>query len=364
MTESDTSSSEEPIPSVPSRPIFTKNTSPKEWELPHETPDYAGGKGFKVPQAADALEAARVIPEYIPPEPTKEQPHTERAAQNSFVRPLRTFKDDVAVTIQKKNTSVAELANENSKKKYIQASSKRLLNKRNTSISFAFTLLLVGCLILGSIYLLTKIRINPPKEVVSSIIAVDKITEITISNLSATEASNKLHSEANAMRLPIGDIAELVIKQTAALDVVGLDASRQNTTQFFESIGAEPPRPLVRGLEPLFMFGIHADVEKNRPFLLFKISSFEQVFSQMFMWEERLATDLAPVLGITNLPTGTSLSMTDTVIENRDTRALKGANGELVIFYTFLNQKTLLVATDTQTLEEVFFRLTSLRTER
>jgi hypothetical protein len=50
---------------------------------------------------------------------------------------------------------------------------------------------------------------------------------------------------------------------------------------------------------------------------------------------------------------------TDTIIENHDTRTLVGTDGAPQIMWTFIDRNTILIATDTRTVEEIISRLTT-----
>ncbi len=354
--------------SPPPREKPSKESAARAWELPHETPDYAGGRGFTSPKAAEALEAARVVPEFHPTVNHNAEPHTERAAQNPLVSPLHTFQDDIAINLKTKRTSFADIAQaEQQKQAPTNTYARRVASKRSTVITFAVLFVVLGSLALGAAYLLNELRITPPDtSIAHTLIAVDHLEEISLENIDAKLAARQLATVATNLTLPPGSIAYLAPTKPSLLDTNGKFEHRVlSLANFLESIDARPPNALVRALDPYFLLGVHA-TDRNRPFLLLKVTFFEQAFSQMFSWEDRLPEELGPLLGVESPidSSASQMSFNDVFIQNRDARALSSINGESVLFYTFLNQETLLIATSEETLREVFSRLTSVRIER
>jgi len=97
---------------------------------------------------------------------------------------------------------------------------------------------------------------------------------------------------------------------------------------------------------------------------------YENAFAGMLSWEQNIYEDLYPILQETDV-SGDSLSSSpvktsfeDKIIENKDTRILYNSRGEIVLIYSFVDRETLIVATEKNTLLEVFERLTSKRVSR
>ncbi len=59
-----------------------------------------------------------------------------------------------------------------------------------------------------------------------------------------------------------------------------------------------------------------------------------------------------------------SATFEDRIIQNKDTRALIGLDGNIKFLYTFLDQKTLLIVSSERGLKEVQARLTTGRIRR
>jgi hypothetical protein len=158
---------------------------------------------------------------------------------------------------------------------------------------------------------------------------------------------------------------------------------------FMERLNTEAPNSMIRNLEPLFLFGIH-EFDGNQPFFMFTTNSFELVYAGMLEWERSINLDLYPLFGeiVTRqqatpttaaTSTGTSTASTsqpgpltqnqtsgprvagfqDTVIANAETRVLRDVNGDIVLLWTFVDARTLIIATNEYTLGEIRDRITA-----
>jgi hypothetical protein len=91
-------------------------------------------------------------------------------------------------------------------------------------------------------------------------------------------------------------------------------------------------------------------VNQSQVGIIFELANFETALAGMFRWEQRIVEDFGALIG--NSPTG---QFVDTTSNNRDIRvATRGDDTELV--YTFIDQNTLLIATDRSVIGEVIDR--------
>ena len=144
--------------------------------------------------------------------------------------------------------------------------------------------------------------------------------------------------------------------------------------EFLEILQTRVSASFVRSLNNSFMFGIHV-FDDNEPFLIFFVNAYDQAFAGMLAWEPFLPDDL-PLLvrqitvaektraGTTTgaaLANPTPLVFTDTVIKNRDVRALRDKDDNILMAYSFPDKNTLIIATNRNTLVEIFDRLAAAR---
>lgn len=132
------------------------------------------------------------------------------------------------------------------------------------------------------------------------------------------------------------------------------------------------PALLSNSLSDNFTFGVIV-TENHDPFLALQVNSYEQAFAGMLSWESTILSDLSlyfPTPKPTTLQrVGTSSALDsdepdytpmfiDEIIENRDTRVARNQNGEIILFWSFLDRSTLILAKTQNTLQETVARLT------
>lgn len=94
----------------------------------------------------------------------------------------------------------------------------------------------------------------------------------------------------------------------------------------------------------------------NQPFMIMKVSNFDNAFAGMIAWEQTMSADLAPLFGQavtesfdpqarTNTQTREAF-FRDVVASNLTGRLLTDARGEDRILYTFVDRQTILITTD------------------
>lgn len=143
-----------------------------------------------------------------------------------------------------------------------------------------------------------------------------------------------------------------------------LDAEQKPTTQKITSevlarlIGPNMPSALVRSFDSDYMFGIK-NPQAPKPFILFKTSSYQLTFANMLRWETKMVIDLVPVLNLDQNMIGKPF--VDKVVLNKDVRAVTATDGTITFLYGFLDNQTLIIATDSQTFQDVNARYVSSR---
>ncbi len=133
---------------------------------------------------------------------------------------------------------------------------------------------------------------------------------------------------------------------------VQIDGAPITTEQFFTILNARAPASLARALDPLLTVGVH-NVQGNQLFLLVPVRSYDRAFADMLAWGSgEMLTDIGPLFKI---PSGGNAllnppALKDTIVKNRDARALFDESGKIVFLYSFLDKETLLVTTNDETL--------------
>ena len=163
-----------------------------------------------------------------------------------------------------------------------------------------------------------------------------------------------------------------------------------STNDLLSLLEARVPDTVRRSLDQNYMLGVHVKAN-NEPYLLFRITNFNNVFAGMFQWERTLAKDMesiffrnlsvlnkeltnptvpTPIFVSTTTDSGTSTTIElpqrttsntkifeDEVIANTDARVLKNQSGKTVFFYTYIDEDYLFFGTDVTTFRQTRDRL-------
>ena len=115
------------------------------------------------------------------------------------------------------------------------------------------------------------------------------------------------------------------------------------------------PPSLTREISEI-MVGIHA-FDRNQPFIIMRIATYDRSFGAMLAWERDIGRDLAGFFAPTNASGGAPLLIfTDEIVQNLDVRR---SGGEWPVLYTFPEQGLLIITTNEFTLREITTRLSS-----
>ncbi len=303
-------------------------------------------------------------------EPTVATPTPEKPAQTTRgVQSLRTFRADIEKTMGETNASLVSMAAAESIRRAAvpletplpePSSRKKYILVGATSVLFIVS----GLVALSFIYLNEE---KPPEiaEIApAAFIAVDEEIELNTTGRSRQELMSALVLLKTQTDLPIGLVRAIYpTKKTGT-------TTRQTLTsqEFVSTLSTEWPALLSRTVRPEFMLGIHS-FDGNQPFLILKISSFEQAFAGMLEWERVIMRDLAPFLirqprertpgeGTTATTTGFLPSgFSDRTFGNRDARVFQNTAGDAQLLYSFLDRTTLIITTNESTLLEAATRL-------
>ena len=80
-------------------------------------------------------------------------------------------------------------------------------------------------------------------------------------------------------------------------------------------------------------------------------------------WQSKMLFDLADIWGLKATPENQSLfaaPFADEIIKNKDAKAIRDREGNLVIFYAFLSDRYILIAQDPDVVPEILNRLSSV----
>ncbi len=290
---------------------------------------------------------------------------------------IRTYKEDIAEAIRLQKVSLTSVvAAEQIRRSKITKNyenTKKDIDLKKVSVIIGSVLLFVFgiSVITYFIFFYQKDEMIIEQEI-PSLIFTEEQKEFDITNRNARRILQELGSEKYNSTLPLGQISYLYVTKTEKVletEVTRLISARE----FLTSINAQVSNSFLRSLENSFMIGIHV-FNKNQPFIIFKSNSYQHSFNGLLEWEKVMYQNLSlfmgrkidPVLGVlTNPQTGKEVilkeNFEDIIIKNIDVRALLSEDGDIELLYAFINQQTLVITTNKNTLIEIITRINSVR---
>lgn len=371
------------------------------------------------------------------PETTEAPIKPNPKAPDVVIKNLRTFQGDVAEAIKKQNASVITIAmaekNRDAKKEAANQNSEviqthenelqRILGKkippglpkeptptpkkmeapviakkitytestepkrkidpefiRNAlTIGGSVLLILLGIgAVIGFYILQKKPTVAPPQKVDQTIVAFNTKTEIETAGLTRDALILKLNTIRESSAGTQNDVAYVALTKKAESGTVSI-----STTELFGILSTSIPASTIRAFGDQFMFGMYS-LQRNEPFLIIKVTSFDNAFAGMLAWEKTLNTDIgaifssrsipitslapaqnagtvtattststAPVTKVVNVDALIKTEFEDITIQNKDARVLKNSRGDDIVLYSFLDQNTILITSSQKAFHEI-----------
>ena len=272
---------------------------------------------------------------------------------------MRTFSTDLAEELRKHQGSAMKIAvmeNERRFKEQEQASNDPKKNSRFVAGGVVFLFIAI-CTIVG-IYLYQQ-KVNAPlpiekNPVPISIVQSEGLSILNITGESASDIKNSITDTVKKSTIQTGMMDNIYITQGTSTS-----ETRLPSKMFLSAIGAHVTPDFSNALVSDFMVGIYSYDQQNL-FLVLRGTQHDFMLSGMLQWEPYLIQDLAPLFGIDT--SGNSAYLLDapfveTLIENHDTRAILDVNKKPVLFYSFLDENTVIITNNSKTLTEAVRRI-------
>lgn len=335
--------------------------------------------------------------------PQKEE---EGKDYSSSLRPLRTYESDVAELLSRKKTSSVTIAlaenKRNSGEESLSNNISENISQENSNagkkiLLILVSLILIGSGVVGAYFLFLKSPLAPATPVITvekitSLVPNDAQVVISIDNLTPTDIQKKIQNEVEKVQ-EVDTIKEIVLTKTN-----NNVKSRVSGPEILKVMDITPPDILERSLSQDWMLGVYVNEEGYKDvFVLFTNNFFQNAFAGMLQWESVIADDIKQYLyysstpsGIANVSEGSELpptsidselgtstddmelednapkisknftirgSFEDRIVRNKDERAFRTYDGDILFIYSFLDNKKLLLATKESTLSEILSRV-------
>ncbi len=189
--------------------------------------------------------------------------------------------------------------------------------------------------------------------VAQSIVRSDVTTTLDITEQTKTQIGTSIFSAVAKKDFRDGTIKNILITIRN-----GKTPARVSAREFLSAIGAHASVPFQKKLVQDSMLGVYA-YEGNHLFIVLRATAHDYMYDGMREWEPFLIQDLAGMFGIDtaeNKAPVVNAPFHDMLIENRDTRAVVDENGKPVLYYSFLDPDTILIAASQKPLAEAFRR--------
>lgn len=284
---------------------------------------------------------------------------------------IRTYKDDIQSAIQASHLSSVNIALAENEKMRSKMKQGEALEEKPEPVSAAKVKIIVAgiiiLLVVGGLAIGLTAFINSQKQqaatqikIPSPLITTDYHDELNIENIVKDRFISALASRLNDIQIPVNNIYNVYITS-------GASTSKRlvSTSELFDLALWQAPDSLKRNLGENYMVGMYA-FGQNLPFVILKISAFENAYAGMLEWEKSLEKDFRNILRLTNngegglalaLTPGESRQFQDAVIANQDARVLKDENGKIFFVYSILSKDTIIFTVNETALKEIINRL-------
>lgn len=273
---------------------------------------------------------------------------------------LRTYTSDMAEAVRENEASVIKIALAEKEKREQDE-----VYEKAKGTKFSKVLLTIGGIILFSLavfglYFLASNKKEIPTPTVNnmeSFIAYDSFAYI---NTTSQTTTGTLLQSINQKQQSAFDVIRaffLTKNKTGLIEIL-------NSKEFFSLIKANPPGTLTRSLSDKYLLGKYASQDPNNQdekilFLIFQTTDYNQTYASMLDWEKTMLNDLYELFGIKEINENNLYlnSWRDIVIDNKDTRVLYGDNGQVLLYYVFINKDNFIITNNLEALKEVSRRL-------
>ncbi len=274
---------------------------------------------------------------------------------------LHTYKEDVQSLVKNRKISmVRAMAMQSDKKtlkdgdELITISSKEAEPKGGVSRMFliisSILMLILGMSAIYIAYsayqrqLVTQNATNKPMVADKSMIFTDYRINVDIADLSNRKVLSILNDAMLESNTTLGSVTQFAIKDTGRLLT-----QQELPIRFGLSLDDQFIR--LMGRADRYMVGFHV-ADRNTPFILLTTTSSEHALATLLDWEKVGERELRPFF---NSPGSRSLSRTPSNIkvENLNARVMRDDEGNIRFLYSFLDDNTILITNNINTLREV-----------
>lgn len=271
---------------------------------------------------------------------------------------LRTYSTDLAEAMRKNDGSVVQIALMEDARRRQDAKAVNPTSKKNLTfiiLGIIFIIIAGGAIGFAIYKTRTPDPVIPEKPTLPpALVQSDEVALLDTTGKPAVEIVRALRAVVDA-----GNARTGTVKNIIPVTVSGTTKLPLGSAQFLSAIVAHTSSAFSRTLTNALMLGTY---EYDTPHLFIVLSStaHDYMYTGMLEWEPKMLGDLGPLFGldITSDQIRSSLGFPfqNSIVENRDVRAIYDTQNNLLILYSFLDQNTVVITHDAKTLIETVRR--------
>ena len=306
------------------------------------TPEQTGEKLTREQLNLRGYAASRVPP--LPPRTTP-------------VSAVRTFTSDVQVAQAEKKITLTSIAEANAQADRQEHAVKKLSTLR----VLVYLIGTVSFLALGIIpyHYYKKSQEQKNNTFSPTNVSVARLPEIVV----ASNQIRTIGSETNSVSLLSAFFTRTPrdLNQIDTLHIMSSEEGKYSPEKFLRTLSSQVPAALIRSVTDFY--GSTAQTEEgvdHLQYLVLTVNSYDVSFPAFLAWEPYLIEDVVPVFysGSKGSRTAT-ITFEDRVVMNKDVRVLYDTEGSVLLTYTFITPKQVVITPDLESLRFLLERLQS-----
>lgn len=271
---------------------------------------------------------------------------------------VRTYASDIAEMMKREKGSIIKIALAEQKRRDDSASRRDPTSTKNLIVMILGIALIVGGIMIFVSSIMNRSKPLPVTNVsptLPSFIFTENQVQIDMTDMNRTELINAIHIQVANATLVSETINNLYVSYRTSAGQTMVPA-----TVFFQKLGVDIPDTLFQNLYPGLMLGVYNQPSGNDLFLILRVKDFNEAFLSMREWESSMLAELVRLFDIDTSAYGKAIFSKDfetVTLFNKETRLVKDDAGKVLLSYIFLDPKTIMITTQTDSVEEVVKRL-------
>lgn len=278
---------------------------------------------------------------------------TKEERENTRKQHIRTYESDIAEEVRGKNMSVIQIALAEQKR---QEQHLAVIKKSKTQTVLYLVLAMIA--VIGAVSLIawafsyreaTVPIPNTSTPRVNSIVFSEDQIPVDVTNFSRTELLQSIVREIDFISSP--GITNIIPVTYATNPPRALSGE-----EFISQFALNVPETLPIQFRDDYMLGYLQNTDDV--FIILKFTDFDIVLDAMRTWEDFLVQDFTTLLGLGPFANADIMSQEfeSEILFNKISRSVRNREGDVVMVYTFMDRRHLVLASKPQTIEEVLNR--------